>query len=109
MIHFGLNARICSFLRLKIARLSHVGIFLRAKPGNTLHSRLKVKVTFFTFFPKITVIKNSSFLPEFWEEAYGEGIIYLMLNRALFSFAFVPTKHQAPQDQLLQSPQIQLP
>ena len=34
MIHFGPNARICSFLWLKIARLSHVGIISRAKSKN---------------------------------------------------------------------------
>ncbi|CDP06980.1 unnamed protein product [Coffea canephora] len=37
MIHFCLNARICSFLRLKIAHISHVNIFSRVKSKNTLH------------------------------------------------------------------------
>ena len=88
MSQFGPNARICSFLRLKIARLSHVGIFLKAKPKNTIHSRLKAKVSLFIFPPNITVTKNPNFPLEFWEKAYEEGIVYLMLNRAPFFFCF---------------------
>ena len=58
MSKFGPNAHICSFLRLKVARLSHVGIILMAELESTLHFPVKAKVhettTPFHLSPSIT-------------------------------------------------------
>ena len=58
MSQFGANARIYSFLRLKVACPSHEGIILMTKLESTLHFPLKAKVhettTLFHLSPSIT-------------------------------------------------------